>query len=122
MTAAFEPGLFSQRESGVEAVDGASFELKPGEIACLPGPPGCGKTTLLRIAAGVERPQGFSFAVPTAGIEGDDVRYSLMFAGLDDPVIARIPARMAPQKGTIAFFEVDPQHVLIFPRDGNDTI
>jgi iron(III) transport system ATP-binding protein len=39
------------------AVKDVSFELVPGEIACLLGPSGCGKSTLLRIAAGVERPQ-----------------------------------------------------------------
>jgi iron(III) transport system ATP-binding protein len=40
----------------IEAVRDVSFDLEPGEIACLLGPSGCGKTTLLRIAAGVERP------------------------------------------------------------------
>ena len=40
----------------IEAVRNVTFELRPGEIACLLGPSGCGKTTLLRIAAGVERP------------------------------------------------------------------
>jgi iron(III) transport system ATP-binding protein len=40
----------------IEAVRDVSFDLKPGEVACLLGPSGCGKTTLLRIAAGVERP------------------------------------------------------------------
>lgn len=39
------------------AVKDVSFELVPGEIACLLGPSGCGKSTLLRLAAGVERPQ-----------------------------------------------------------------
>ena len=33
-----------------------NFEIKAGEIACLLGQSGCGKTTLLRIAAGIQRP------------------------------------------------------------------
>ena len=38
------------------ALDGVSLTVEPGEIVCLLGHSGCGKTTLLRIAAGVEAP------------------------------------------------------------------
>src|SRR4051794_41018194 len=38
------------------ALDGVSLTIEPGEIVCLLGHSGCGKTTLLRIAAGVEMP------------------------------------------------------------------
>ncbi len=38
------------------AVDGVSLGLRRGEFFALLGPSGCGKTTLLRIAAGFERP------------------------------------------------------------------
>ncbi|GAB2901876.1 ABC transporter ATP-binding protein [Uliginosibacterium flavum] len=37
-----------------EVVHGLSFELVPGNIACLLGPSGCGKTTVLRAIAGFE--------------------------------------------------------------------
>jgi iron(III) transport system ATP-binding protein len=54
----------------VEAVREVSFELAPGEIACLLGPSGCGKTTLLRIAAGVERPQTGRVAIDGVEVAG----------------------------------------------------
>lgn len=40
------------------AVDDVSLEIEPGEIVCLLGQSGCGKTTLLRIAAGIEHQTG----------------------------------------------------------------
>jgi iron(III) transport system ATP-binding protein len=41
----------------VQAVREVSFELAPGEIVCLLGESGCGKSSLLRLAAGIERPR-----------------------------------------------------------------
>jgi iron(III) transport system ATP-binding protein len=38
------------------AIDDVSLAVAPGEVLCLLGASGCGKTTLLRMAAGVERP------------------------------------------------------------------
>jgi ABC-2 type transport system ATP-binding protein len=45
---------------GVKAVDGLSFEVRAGEIFGLVGPDGAGKTTTLRMLAGVMRPDGGS--------------------------------------------------------------
>jgi iron(III) transport system ATP-binding protein len=43
-----------QRYGTHTVVDGASFTVERGSIACLLGPSGCGKTTLLRCVAGFE--------------------------------------------------------------------
>ncbi len=47
------------RTDRVNAVDGVSLTIEPGELFFLLGPSGCGKTTLLRMIAG--------FIEPTAG-------------------------------------------------------
>jgi iron(III) transport system ATP-binding protein len=46
----------THRYGAVTAVRDVSLEIEPGEIVCLLGRSGCGKTTLLRLAAGVEEP------------------------------------------------------------------
>jgi sodium transport system ATP-binding protein len=56
------------RRGLVHAVDGVSFEAKPGEIFGLLGPNGAGKTTTMRILCTVLRPTG-----GTARVAGFDV-------------------------------------------------
>src|SRR5918997_2800248 len=46
----------SQDYGSVRALDRGTLTIKPGELLCLLGHSGCGKTTLLRVAAGVETP------------------------------------------------------------------
>ena len=46
----------SKRFGATAAVDGVSIDIAPGEFFALLGPSGCGKTTLMRMAAGFERP------------------------------------------------------------------
>lgn len=40
----------------LRALDSVTLSIRPGELVCLLGQSGCGKTTLLRVAAGVETP------------------------------------------------------------------
>jgi len=46
----------TKRFDGVAAVDGVSLSIRRGELFALLGGSGCGKTTLLRLLAGFERP------------------------------------------------------------------
>ena len=47
-----------KRFGDLRAVDGLSFDVQPGEIFGLVGPDGAGKTTTLRMLAGVLAPEG----------------------------------------------------------------
>ena len=56
------------RRGQVRAVDGVSFEARPGEVFGLLGPNGAGKTTIMRILCTVLKPTG-----GTATLAGYDV-------------------------------------------------
>jgi simple sugar transport system ATP-binding protein len=42
---------------GVRALDNVSFEVEQGEVHCLAGENGCGKSTLIKIITGVYQPE-----------------------------------------------------------------
>jgi predicted ABC-type transport system involved in lysophospholipase L1 biosynthesis ATPase subunit len=62
-----------QTYGGVRALDGVTLAIAPGELVCLLGHSGCGKTTLLRIAAGVEQPAGGRVLLDGRMVSGDGV-------------------------------------------------
>src|SRR5262245_39411645 len=62
----------SRRYGESLALDHVSLDIEPGEIVCLLGPSGCGKATLLRIAAGVERPSGGRVLIDNQEVAGPD--------------------------------------------------
>jgi NitT/TauT family transport system ATP-binding protein len=47
---------YSERNGRLPVLEGLSFQVADGEFLCLVGPSGHGKTTLLRLLAGLERP------------------------------------------------------------------
>ena len=62
---------------GTRALDGVSFDARPGRVLTLLGPSGCGKSTLLRIVAGLE--------TATSGtLERDGARFDHVPAGRRD--------------------------------------
>jgi ABC-type branched-subunit amino acid transport system ATPase component/ABC-type branched-subunit amino acid transport system permease subunit len=55
---------------GVQAVDGLSFDLVPGQATGLIGPNGAGKSTALKLIAGALRPQGGHVLVNGTDVAG----------------------------------------------------
>jgi peptide/nickel transport system ATP-binding protein len=53
--------IFSTKKDYVHAVDDISFSIDQGEIFCLVGESGCGKTTAANILVGLESPTAGSF-------------------------------------------------------------
>ena len=61
------------------AVDDLSFEVKPGKVTGFLGPNGAGKTTTMRLALGLDRPNGGSITVD--GRNYGDLRFPLHEVG-----------------------------------------
>jgi ABC-2 type transport system ATP-binding protein len=78
----------SKRYASVQALDGASFELRKGELLALLGPNGAGKTTLIRAISGRVR------------LDGGDIRV------FDQPVVAGRTPRV---------LGIVPQELALYP-------
>jgi ATP-binding cassette subfamily F protein 3 len=74
---------------------GVSFNLNPGERAALIGPNGCGKTTLLRILAGLDTPDSGAVRTETA------LRIGYLPQGLILPEDATIAAHLERAQGDL---------------------
>jgi NitT/TauT family transport system ATP-binding protein len=61
------------------ALDGLDLTVEPGQIVALIGPNGCGKSTALRIASGLLRPDRGEVLVDGSRLPGPDPRVGLVF-------------------------------------------
>jgi oligopeptide/dipeptide ABC transporter ATP-binding protein len=71
------PRLFGRSGGEVRAVDGVSFDVEPGEVFCIAGESGCGKTTLGRALLGLVRPHSGSVSISgldPARLRGEELR------------------------------------------------
>jgi NitT/TauT family transport system ATP-binding protein len=55
--------VYGQGAGAVPALDRVSFDVKAGELLCLVGASGCGKTTMLNLIAGLDKPTSGSMDV-----------------------------------------------------------
>ena len=76
----------SHHYGGLASVRNVSISVNKGEILCLLGDSGCGKTTLLRIAAGIERESegrviigGIEVSGPNTSLPPEQRNVGLMF-------------------------------------------
>ncbi len=63
-----------QNQPAVQALDGVSLEVRHGELTALIGPDGAGKTTLMRLAAGLLRADSGTLKVLDIDIAADPQR------------------------------------------------
>jgi NitT/TauT family transport system ATP-binding protein len=64
---------------GRPVLEGVSFRAAPHELLCIVGQSGCGKTTLLRIMAGLLEPQAGEVLVDGEPVSGPSPRTAMVF-------------------------------------------
>ncbi|TDR89800.1 ABC transporter ATP-binding protein [Enterovirga rhinocerotis] len=76
---AIENASYRYRPAGPPIVDGIDWAIPRGAIHCLLGRSGCGKTTLLKLAAGLLLPSGGAIRIGGAALGGPDPRIGFVF-------------------------------------------
>jgi NitT/TauT family transport system ATP-binding protein len=64
---------------GTLALDGMDLEVERGEVVAIIGPNGCGKSTFLRVVAGLLAPDRGGVTLDNRPIQGPDPRIGLVF-------------------------------------------
>ena len=86
MAAIGADGVRKRYETGgraVEALAGVSLDVADGEFVSVVGRSGCGKTTLLRLFAGLERPTAGAVIVDGEPIEGPSPERAMVFQSFE---------------------------------------
>jgi len=65
---------FAYHKESPQILFDISFDIKPGEFVAVVGPTGCGKTTLLRLLLGFEKPQSGSIYYDNMDIQNLDLQ------------------------------------------------
>jgi ABC-type nitrate/sulfonate/bicarbonate transport system ATPase subunit len=69
----------TQRGESVSALEAIDLQVAPGELVCLLGRSGCGKTTLLRLAAGLEQPTAGAISLDGRPVTGPSTAIGMVF-------------------------------------------
>lgn len=70
---------FELGKEQLQALEDIHFEVTKGELICLIGTSGCGKTTLLRIIAGLEKPSSGQILLEGKAIEATGRERGMVF-------------------------------------------
>ncbi len=74
-----EKVYYGERKEQVIAVSDLLFRCEQGEFLCIVGPTGCGKTTLLRLIAGLEQPTSGEIFIENTNVHGINPDTTLVF-------------------------------------------
>ena len=72
-------GLSKTYANGVQALDSVSLDLAPGAITAVVGGSGCGKSTMLRLIAGLDRPSAGAVSLDGSPVDGPRPEIGIVF-------------------------------------------